>query len=81
MSDGKRGRPLGKKYPVEYRIRMTNDQWDILNNQADKKGITIAEYLRGIITNELESIYKDSVKSVIDEALAEVRDDGPKESE
>lgn len=56
MNERKRGRPLGKKYPVEYRIRMTNEQWDILNDQADKKGVTIAEYMRSIIMKELAKV-------------------------
>ena len=56
-----RGRPKGTvKYPKQYRIRLTQFDYDILSNMAKEHKCTVAEQIRRIINIEVTNWRKYS---------------------
>ena len=45
-----------QQYPVTYRIRMTNRQWDLLSTQAEEKGINVSDSIRSLL---MTALYND----------------------
>ena len=59
--------------PVEYKLRMTEDQWDLIKKQAEKQNLTVPAYIREVLIKELQNVMLEGVKEVIEEAYDDDR--------
>lgn len=58
--------------PVEYKLRMTEDQWNLIKKQAEKQNLTVPAYIRDVLVKELSKVMLEEARAVIEEAY----DDG-----
>lgn len=45
----KRGRPIGSKFPKEYRLRLSNEDFEKLKEISEISGVKISAILRNLI--------------------------------
>ncbi len=50
----KRGRPVGSKFPKEYRLRLSNEDFDKLKEISKITGVKISAILRKLIKEFIE---------------------------
>lgn len=50
----KRGRPVGSKFPKEYRLRLSNEDFDKLKEISKISGVKISAILRKLIKEFIE---------------------------
>ena len=51
----KRGRPIGSKFPKEYRLRMSNEDFNKLKEISKITGVKISEILRNLIKDFIDT--------------------------
>lgn len=51
----KRGRPIGSKFPKEYRLRMSNEDFEKLKEISKISGVKISEILRRLIKDFIDN--------------------------
>ena len=50
----KRGRPVGSKFPKEYRLRLSNEDFDKIKEISKISGVKISAILRKLIKEFIE---------------------------